>query len=430
MSAFVGAGQHGVRRELPFVGGEGVWLHRSDGARILDASNTGGPLGHAHPAMVAAVREAAGFPVANESRSWAERQDVADQLLELVGQGEDWVGGVRFGLSGSEVNDIALSLAQSATGRSPLVARERAYHGLVGLSRDVTVQPQWHGGLSEVSGQVRAPQASAEVRVVAGPDGAVWRRSGADRPRVMQPGELDTALGGAAAVIVDYTQGGRYYDPDYQEQVAAAARSAGAWWIADEVVTGLGRCGRQMAFHGAPSRPDVVTLGKPLAGGASAAGAVILSAEVMEVLAESKWQNYSTFRAHPLTVHAIGAHLAAVHRENLVDRVAELGPRFGKRLAQLAEAHPSVVRVAGEGLHWTVELDGPDWSTWDSTSPAAQLSDLVVKGALERGVALSTSDEPSSLFIAPALIIDEGELDMIVDALDAGLRLADEMVQR
>ena len=47
---------------------------------------------------------------------------------------------------GSEANDVALSLSQALTGRQAIATRERAYHGLVGLARDVTVQPHWHGG--------------------------------------------------------------------------------------------------------------------------------------------------------------------------------------------------------------------------------------------------------------------------------------------
>lgn len=209
-------------RPPALVGGRGVYLEYADGTTVLDASNTGGPLGHAHPAMVEAVVESARFPVATEGQRWAERDAAADELVDIAFAGEtDWVGGVRFGLSGSEVNDIALALAQSLTGRDPLVTRERAYHGLVGLSRAVTVQPQWHGGLSLLTGGVRTPARSSEVRTIAGPDGAVWRAAGSAAARALVDTELTAALSESAAVIVDYTQGGRYYDAGYQERVAA-----------------------------------------------------------------------------------------------------------------------------------------------------------------------------------------------------------------
>lgn len=410
------------------IGGEGVHLHLADGSRVIDASNTGGPLGHGHPAMVEALREAASFPVVNESHGWRERAEVADELVATAFGGEDWVGGVRFGMSGSEVNDIALSLAQSLTGRTPVVTRERAYHGLVGLSRDVTVQPQWHGGLSALDGSVHRPSAGAEVRTIGRPGASAFTRTGDDRAVVPSAQDLDV-LSGAAAVIVDYTQGGFYYDAAYQDAVAARAQEEGTVWIADEVVTGLGRSGRWMQFHGGQTRPDIVTLGKPLAGGALPAGAVVLSKRVCEVLESAKWQNYSTFRAHPVVIHAIRAHLRIAAAEGLPERAATLGAELGEMLVGLAERHPSVTRIAGSGLHWTVELPGPDWRSWHSTTTATHLSDHVTAEARRRGVQISTSDEPTSLFIAPPLIVERAELLQIVEALDAGLSVADRILE-
>src|SRR5258708_36690316 len=80
-------------------------------------------------------------------------------------------------------------------------------------------------------------------------------------------------LSDTAAKIIDYTQGGIYYDGEYQDELALRAREAGSIWIADEVVTGAGRAGRWLAFQGAQSRPDIVTLGKSLGGGAAAGAA-------------------------------------------------------------------------------------------------------------------------------------------------------------
>lgn len=429
-SKLVRAGRNtGGPRPAALVGGHGVHLEYADGTTVLDASNTGGPLGHAHPAMVDAIIESARFPVATEGQMWAERDAAADELVDIAFAGEDdWVGGVRFGLSGSEVNDIALSLAQSLTGREALVARERAYHGLVGLSRDVTLQPQWHGGLSMVSGGVRAPSRETDVRTIGGPDGGIWRADGSTPVAAPSDGELTVALENSAAVIVDYTQGGRYYDAAYQERVAKAARSADSLWIADEVVTGLGRSGSWFAFQGATSRPDMVTMGKPLAGGAAPAGAVVLSKRMIELLREAKWQNYSTFRAHPAMIHAARAHLRVVQSEGLVDRAAEVGRRFASALMEIADRHSCIERIAGKGMHWTIELRGLDWREWLSDTSELQIADHVAAEARARGVQIGTSDEATSLFIAPPLIVSDDEIDRILDALDAGLTVADSLL--
>ena len=130
------------------VGGHGVWFRLSDGREVIDASNTAAPLGHCHPEIIEAVRRAADAPVINEGWQWAEREEAAEDLLRIAFAGEEWAAAVRFFISASEANDAALSLCQALTGRKELATRQRAYHGGAGLARELTVQPQWHGGLA------------------------------------------------------------------------------------------------------------------------------------------------------------------------------------------------------------------------------------------------------------------------------------------
>ncbi|WP_334173944.1 aminotransferase class III-fold pyridoxal phosphate-dependent enzyme [Pseudoxanthobacter sp.] len=408
------------------VGGEGVHFLMSDGRRLIDGSSTGGPLGHRHPAMLEALRKAVEVaPVVSEGWYWEEREKAAEELIDIAFAGEHgWVGGVRFFLSGSEANDQALALAQALTGRTALATRERAYHGLAGLSRAVTTQPQWHGGLSILSGGVRPAPVPFAVRQLPAPEGARFGRPKAPRPAAELLAGAQETLSDAAAVILDYTQGGLYYDPAYQDTAAQAARAAGALWIADEVVTGLGRSGRWFAFQGAQSRPDMVTLGKPLAGGAAPCGAVVLSRDLVAELGGKSWQSYSTFRGHPLMIAATRAYLATVVRENLLDRVQRLEAIVARRMAEIAARHPAVVRIDGRGLHWTIELEGPDWRNWRADTTQTPLASAISDRAREAGALIGTSGEQTSLFLAPALIISEADLGRLLDALDYGLEAA------
>lgn len=412
------------------VGGEGVRFVLDDGRRVIDGSNTGGPLGHRHPDLVAAMHRAADNPVVNDGWLWAEREDAARELLEIAFRGEaSWVGAVRFFISGSEANDQALSLAQALTGRSTLATRERAYHGLVGLARDVTVQPHWHGGLAVHSGGSRPVPRSARVEVLPAPVGA---RFGGDKaaPLSERLAGAEQLLSDAAAVIIDYSQGGIYYDAEYQDRVAEAARGAGALWIADEVVTGFARTGRWFGFQGASSRPDIVTLGKPLGGGAAAAGAVVLSQRLVDQLEDKTWQTFSTFRGHPTMVTAVRAVLRVIERDGLVDRVAGLDSFMERHMLDIGERHPSVARIDGRGLHWTIELHGPDWKTWHADTDEPPIASRVALRALDAGALIGTSGEQTSLFLAPALIIPETDLEQLLDALDQGLKVADEEYER
>ncbi len=413
------------------VGGKGVYFHLSDGRRVLDGSNTGGPLGHGHPRMAEALRKAADLPMVSEGWNWEGRDQAAEDLFDIALAGEEsWAGAVRFCLSGSEANDIALSLSQALTGRKAIATRERAYHGLVGLSRDVTVQPHWHGGLAAPDGGTKRPPACAPVHVLPAPEGALYRSHAAasGHPGAALSQHLDGAaamLRDSAAVIVDYTQGGFYHDGAYQDAVAAIARREGAFWIADEVVTGIGRAGRGFAFQGGSSRPDLVTLGKGLGGGTTPVAAIVLSKDLAKALDGKSWQNYGTLRGHPISMAAVSAYLRIVRDEALLPRVQALEGLYARRLVEIARRHPSVSRVAGQGLHWTIELHGPDWRQWLADTPEAPVASRVAGRALEAGAVIGTSGEQTSLFLAPPLIISDAESEQLLDILDHSLELAD-----
>ncbi len=413
----------GAAPGMRIVGGHGAWFELADGREVLDASNTAAPLGHCHPEVAEAVRRAAGAPVINEGWRWAEREEAADDLVDVAFTGEDWVGAVRFFISASEANDAALSLCQALTGRAPLATRERAYHGGAGLAREMTVQPQWHGGLSSAHG-VKAPPRLARVLELPAPRGA--RVTGQPDPTAGDEWipAARASLAESAAVLLDYSQGGIYHCAAYQDRVAALAREAGSFWIADETVTGFGRVGGWFQFQHGETRPDLVTLGKCMSAGGAAAGAVVLSKDLLASLKGTSWQSYSTYRSHPVAMAAIRAHLRVSSRDKIYERARELDGYMFARLSEIASRHPSVERVDGRGLHWTVELHGPDWREWrgEESDP---LASRVVARALEAGALIATSGEQTSLFIAPPLVVTRDELDQILAALDHGLDLAD-----
>jgi 4-aminobutyrate aminotransferase-like enzyme len=411
---------------IEVAGAAGAWFRLADGRHVIDASNLAAPLGHCHPDLVAAVRGASGSPALDEGWIWRGRQRAADDLLDHAFRGEDdWVGAVRFFSSASEANDQALSLAQALTGRGPLVMREHAYHGMVGLSREMTTRTEAPGRPAPAAAGSRPAPRLAEVRELPAPRCRVLSPCAADGRCRCLPADLEDTLAGAAAVIIDYSQGGVYPAPAYQDRLAEAARAAGALWIADEVVTGLGRQGRWMTFQRGASRPDIVTLGKGLAGGVTPAAAVILSRAVADRLNYQLWQSYSTFRGHPLTVAAVSATVRRIAQDGLVERADALDAVIRPRLTQLAASHPSVRRVDGLGLHWTLELRGGDSSGRGSVPGGPTPAERVVAAALDAGVLLATRDEEASLFIAPPLIVTDGELDQILRALDRALSATD-----
>jgi 4-aminobutyrate aminotransferase-like enzyme len=408
------------------VAGDGVWFELEDGRRVIDASNTAAPLGHGNAEVAEAVRRTAGAPALNEGWGWREREEAADDLVRIAFGDEEWVGAVRFFISASEANDVVLALCQALSGRSWLTTRERAYHGGAGLARDMTVQPHWHGGLSSANDGVLAPPRLARVHEIGAPSAAPITGQTDDTQSERWLADTEQKLAESAAVILDYSQGGIYHTPEYQDRVAILARHHGALWIADETVTGFGRVGGWFQFQHSDTRPDIVTLGKSLAAGGAAAGAVVLSRRLTERLAGTNWQSYSTFRGHPTAVAALRAHLAVSERDRLTERAGVLEPVLTRRFTELAERHPSIARVAGRGLHWTIELHGPSWREWRGDE-AEPLASRVAARALEAGALFATSGEQTSIFVAPPLIVTDEELEKLLAALDHGLEIADQL---
>ena len=116
---------------------------------------------------------------------------------------------------------------------------------------------------------------------------------------------------------------------------------------------------------------------------------------------------------------AIRAHLRVSARDRIFERALGLDESMLVRMREVAAAHPSVSRIDGRGLHWTIELHGPDWRTWRGEE-AEPLASRVAARALDADALIATSGEQTSLFIAPPLIVTEEELNTIFEPFKRG----------
>lgn len=417
------------------VRGRGVELTLSDGRTVLDGGSLSSCIvGHCHPEVVRAVREAAGSVYVADGNGYAPRDQAAEDLLRYAFGGEDWAEGVVLFISSSEAADLGLLLAQTLTGREALVCRERGYHGAVGLARAVSAHPLWSPKLAPLDGteELYPPPALAEVRRLPVPECGL---GGAEREHDHvstclrdAPGLLDNA----AAFIMDSTQGGVCPPGSYHDALAAEARRAGAYWIADETVTGFGRLGYGFAFQRGSARPDMVTLGKGITGAAAPGGALILSRDVLDAIGERRWTTSSTFRGHPVAVAAISATMRVLQKEALVQRAAALGAELGRELESLAARHPCVSRLVGEGMMRLLYLQVPDWRAegrWEGGRREGSLPELVHREALARGAWVGVFSG-QSVWLIPPLVISRDQLDHVVEALDGALTVADQELER
>src|SRR5689334_8609221 len=243
------------------VGGAGARIHTADGRSILDMSSLAecSNLGHQHPKVVAAIREQAQTLCFVTSAWGAEpRARLAELLLEKSG----FAGGrVFFTLGGADANENAVKFARQVSGkpRGLVIARDRSYHGAsyaaMALSGDSRTRHQVD---PDAFGVVHAPPPySYRCPFGSASDDECGQRAAA------HVGELiDRSAGDVAAVIMEPNAGtnGIVAPANYWPELRAHSRRRGVWLIADEVMSGFGRCGAWFAWqrHGEAGRPDLM----------------------------------------------------------------------------------------------------------------------------------------------------------------------------
>lgn len=314
------------------VSGKGSYVFTADGTRYLDLY--GGhaviSIGHAHPRYVEAVAGQVGrLGFYSNSVKNSLQQQLADRLGRLSGYDSYQLFLCN---SGAEANENAMKLASFATGRSKILAFDRAFHGRTSGAVAATDNPK-----------IQAPF-NATQNVEFAPLGDI------DAVRA----KLST--GEFAAVIVEGIQGVagiRMVDDDFLRKLRTVCDNTGTLLILDEIQSGYGRTGQFFAHQHAGVRPDIITCAKGIANGFPM-GAVLISPDIEAV----KGMLGTTFGGNHLACAAAIAVLDVMAEEYLVENAAETGHYLLERLAEMAKDSDEITEVRGRGLMIGIEIKG------------------------------------------------------------------------
>jgi 4-aminobutyrate aminotransferase-like enzyme len=390
---------------LHLVRGEGVWLYDPDGHAYLDAYNNVASLGHAQPDVVQAIAAQSATLVTHTRYLHDGVLTLAERLLARM---PPEMGHVMFTCTGSEANDLAYRIARTATGHQGVIVTELAYHGVTQSVAEFS--PSLGAGVP----------LGAHVRTVRAPDGyrgdpsvatafAAGVRAAAE--------DLARAGYGLAMFIVDsiFSSDGVYADPPgFLAPAVAAARDAGALYVADEVQPGFGRTGD--AFFGFERHgviPDLITLGKPMGNGYPVAAMAARPEHLERFGREARY--FNTFGGNPVAAAAGNAVLDVIEREQLVTHAADVGAYLKAGLRGLSERHEAIGDVRGAGLFIGVELV----SDRGTRAPDRALAIRVVNALRQRRVLLSASGPGGNVLkIRPPLAFQRAHADLLLTALD------------
>jgi 4-aminobutyrate aminotransferase-like enzyme/Ser/Thr protein kinase RdoA (MazF antagonist) len=389
------------------VRGEGVWLFDPDDRRYLDCYNNVAVVGHSHPRVVQAVTQQQQL-LATHSRYLHEAVvELAERLQATLPAELDAVLVVN---SGSEANDLAWRVARAATGRAGAVVTACAYHGLTEATHALSPE-EWAKG-----------ERPAHVATIPAPDGyrGLYRREEDDGWVQRYAAHIDDAAGalgdyGFAAIYLDpaFTADGILSPPPaYLREAARRARTLGGLVVADEVQAGHGRSGTHLwSFQASGIAPDMVVMGKPMGNGFPVA-ALAVSSQLLETIPEEV-ELFSTFGGNPVACAAALAVLAVVEEEGLVANAAKVGSYLRQGLLTLADRHPLIGDVRGDGLLLGVELID------EARGPAAGSAREVTEAMRERGILLSaTGPDGNVLKIRPPLVFEDEHADLLLQVLD------------
>ena len=419
------------RKRYPVaVRGEGVYLWDEAGTRYLDFAGSAAVnfIGHGDGQIARAMAEQAqGLEFVHSSQfTTATAEEFAREVLDFSGYAG---GSVYFTCGGSEAVETALKLARQYQvergegNRVAILSREQAYHGstLGALAvsgnrrRREMYLPMVHD-----SARVALPYcyrckygcsdcSKAYAREVE----QVLKQQGTSTAAfIFEP--VSGATLGAAAPPGGYLQG-----------VVELCRRYGVLSIADEVMTGFGRTGRNLAIDHWGVKPDIVVLGKGIASGYAPLGAVVASKYIVDVIAEGSgaFVHGFTYNAHPVSVAAGRCVLQRINERNLVRAAASdvggtAGSLMQSQLRSLEDCR-SVGDVRGIGLLWAVEFV----TNKDSKSPFAPeigFAGRISEAASRRGLMLYPMQgcvdgiSGDHILIAPPAVITEEQIEWAV----------------
>ena len=373
-----GSGAYG-KRPTALVRGEGVYAFDQLGKRYLDATSGQGvaALGHCHPSIIKAISEQAATLITCHESFYNDRRAALYQLLASVMPADL----KRFFLcnSGAEANEGALKVAKLITGRDGIVAAKRSFHGRTTGALSLTWTQKYRKPFQEWLPAV---------------DYVAFNDIQAAR---------DAITDATAAVVVEAIQGeGGVHpaDDEYLQALRECCDQTGAMLIIDEIQTGFGRTGRWFGFEHAGIVPDIISVGKAIAGGLPM-GAVCWRDAHGPI---DRATHGSTFGGNPLACAAALAAVAAIRDEGLVERARVNGEWFIEELSALNLR--GVRQVRGRGLMIGLELRG-------RVTP-------ILKALQEQGL-LALPAGLNTLRLLPPLIINREQLSVVAGAIESVL---------
>jgi putrescine---pyruvate transaminase len=417
---------------------QGIYVWDTDGRRIIDGLAGLGcvAIGYGRPELArVAAREMERLSFCQSFFRTSNRPaiELAERLVALAPKS---LTHVFYASSGSEANETCMKLARrywDLVGKPEkriFIARANAYHGSTIAAGNLSGLPDIH-----------ACAGSLTVPYIEHIDTPYWYLHGAGEAhevfglraaRWLEEKILALGADNVAAFFAEPIQGagGAIIPPStYWPEIQRICRKYSVLLAVDEVVSGFGRTGRWFGcdYFGIDEL-DLMVVAKGVTSAYFPLSAALVSQRLADVLIDKGAEFYHGFTnsGHPVGCAVALENLRLLEEERVIDRVAELAPRFAERVHALAD-HPLVGDVRACGFFAGIQLV-QDKEKRDFFPENARVGDLCGRAALARGLALRSIGDTMALM--PPLIISASEIDEMFDLTRAALDATAELLRR
>jgi adenosylmethionine-8-amino-7-oxononanoate aminotransferase len=404
---------------------EGVYLYTDDGRRLIDGISSWwvNLHGHGHPAIVSAI--AAQAAKLDHVLLAGFTHDAVEELRECLRRILPTnLSHIFFSDDGSTAVEVALKMAIQywqnigRAAKKAVVALDHAYHGDTVGAMSVGATSAFSDPFRDLLFPVHRVHSAYCHRCPVGKTRATCSIECVDKLQRL----LEEKDGEIAAVIVEpllQGAGGMIVHPvEFLHRVRRLCAEHGVLLIADEVLTGFGRCGEMFACGLAGVEPDLICLSKGLTGGVLPMGATICTPEIHEAFVSTDrartFYHGHSYTGNPIAAAAAVASCRIFEREPVFERINRIAEIHRTRLAAI-KGHPAVGDVRSIGTMAAIELRA------DDPGYASKLRPKLYKFFIDAGVLLRPLG--NVVYVLPPYPISVAELNFIYDRIVESLAL-------
>jgi taurine--2-oxoglutarate transaminase len=417
---------HMGSEELTIVDGDGAMVWDDDENEYLDFSSQlyCVSAGHSNENIVSAMQEQTeriqyvSSVVHNNKRSRLAE--------ELIKHAPDSLEDVFFAISGSEANETVMQVARDYMDAPTVLTRWRSYHGGTYATAGITGDPGMRLDVENhaaTTGSVKflPPFSGADQPFDADSPEELAERS-ADHLEYVIKNQGPDSIAALITEVVGGSCGAYTAPPGYFDRVRELCDEYDILLVADEVITGFGRCGEMFGCETEDLEPDMISFAKGVTSAYAPLAGVMMNDELGRYLRDKEPGVGQTFAGSPI---ACAAGLAALEEyETLIPNVRKLAPILESRLRELESSYDVVGQVRGRGFHWGVEFVDPqtgnpifDPRVEDGHNPIHDLADAVE----ERGVMVGGGRPAFQVTLSPPFCIDEDDIHEAIDVMEASM---------